>query len=232
MASKIGPTAELAIFSMFLSVCIAIPVGVLSALTYRGALDRVLMTFGTAAIAVPNFWLAIVLIMIFSQWLNWLPAGGRVSSFFEDPITGIKQLFLPGLTLALYTAAIQMRFIRASMLEVLSHDYIRTARAKGLSEATIVIKHALRNSLLPFLTVAGVQFGYLLAGALIVENVFAWPGLGQLVLSGIRNRDYQLVQGCLLLFVFIVVSINLLIDILYHLVDPRTASRVGRKNAS
>ena len=190
-------------------------------------MDRSAIGAGTVAIAIPNFWLGILLILLFSQLLRWLPAGGRVVDFLEDPALSLKHMALPALTLALYTAAILMRFVRVSMIEVLHQDYVRTARAKGLSRRSVISGHALRNALLPFVTVLGVQFGRLLAGALIVELIFAWPGLGQLVLSAIKNRDYQLVQGCMLVFIVFVVVSNLITDLVYGIIDPRISHRSG-----
>lgn len=225
--SKMVPTFELAFVATVLAVLISVPLGVLAALKPGGITDRSAIGAGTVAIAIPNFWLGILLILLFSQLLRWLPAGGRVVGFFEDPVLSLKHMFLPALTLALYTAAILMRFVRVSMIEVLHQDYVRTARAKGLSRRAVISGHALRNALLPFVTVLGVQFGRLLAGALIVELIFAWPGLGQLVLSAIKNRDYQLVQGCMLVFIVFVVVSNLVTDLIYGVIDPRISHRTG-----
>jgi len=225
--SKMIPTFELAFVATVIAILISIPLGVLAALKPGGIVDRSAIGAGTVAIAIPNFWLGILLILLFSQLLRWLPAGGRVVDFLEDPALSLKHMALPALTLALYTAAILMRFVRVSMIEVLHQDYVRTARAKGLSRRSVISGHALRNALLPFVTVLGVQFGRLLAGALIVELIFAWPGLGQLVLSAIKNRDYQLVQGCMLVFIVFVVVSNLITDLVYGIIDPRISHRSG-----
>ena len=214
-------TLELAIAAMVITVLLSFPFGVLAALKRGKTADHLVMGTSTVSIAVPNFWLGILLLLIFSLWLGWLPAGGRPLSFLENPLVNFKFLILPAFTLALYTSATLVRFVRVSMLEVMHQDYIRTAYAKGLSFRTIVFRHALQNALVPSITVMGVQFGRLLAGAIIIEFVFAWPGLGALVLGGIQNRDYQLVQGCILIFLVFVVFSNLMTDLIYGFIDPR-----------
>ena len=170
--------------------------------------------------AVPGFWLGILAILLFSLVLGWLPPGGR-GDLFKDPGLELKFLVLPAVTLALPFAAGLSRLVKGSMLEVLGDDYIRTARAKGVSQAGVVWQHALRNALVPVATILGLQFGRLLGGAVITESVFSWPGIGRLIRDSIANRDYAVVQACLLLLVFVFIVINLLTDIAYGVLDPR-----------
>ncbi len=179
------------------------------------------MGASTVSIAIPNFWLGILVLLLFALWLDWLPAGGRRVALVDHPVDSLRFMILPAGTLALSTSAVLVRFVRASMLEVLHQDYIRTAYAKGLPFRTIMYKHALRNALIPAVTVLGMQIGLLLTGAIVVELVFSWPGLGQLILGAIMGRDYQLVQGTMLIFVVIVVLTNLVTDLLYGVLDPR-----------
>jgi peptide/nickel transport system permease protein len=218
---RIPATVELTVAAIILALLISIPLGILAALKRGKFLDNIIMGFSTVSIAVPNFWLGIILLLFFALWLDWLPAGGRQVTFLTNPAVGLKHLILPAFSLALYTAAILVRFIRASMLEVLHQDYIRTAYSKGLAFRKILYKHALRNALIPAVTVLGVQLGRLLTGAIVVELVFSWPGLGQLVLGAITGRDYLLVQGAIMIFVVIIVTTNLITDLIYGLLDPR-----------
>jgi peptide/nickel transport system permease protein len=218
---RIPATVELTVAAIILALLISIPMGILAALKRGQFLDNLVMGFSTVSIAVPNFWLGILLLLLFALWLDWFPAGGRPAAFLSDPIGSLRFLILPAFSLALYTAAVLVRFIRASMLEVLHQDYIRTAYSKGLSFRKILYKHALRNALIPAVTVLGVQLGRLLTGAIVVELVFSWPGLGQLVLGAITGRDYLLVQGSLMVFVVIIVATNLVTDLIYGLLDPR-----------
>lgn len=218
---RLPATLELALVGIVLALFISIPFGILAALKRGRWQDHLVMGSSTISIAIPNFWLGILVLLLFALWLDWLPAGGRRVAFLDDPIESLRFMILPAFTLALSVSAILVRFVRASMIEVLHQDYIRTAYAKGLSFRKILYKHALRNALIPAVTVLGVQFGQLLTGAIVVELVFSWPGLGQLILGAITGRDYQLVQGCLLVFVVIVVGTNLITDLLYGVFDPR-----------
>jgi peptide/nickel transport system permease protein len=177
---------------------------------------------------VPGFWLGILAIMFFSLALGWLPPGGR-GDFARDPLLWLKFLLLPAVVLALPQAAGISRLVKTSMLEVLGDDYVRTARAKGVTEGGVVWRHALRNALVPVITLLGLQFGRLLGGAVIVESVFSWPGLGRLIRDSIVNRDYAVVQACLLLFVLVFLLINLFTDMIYSVVDPRI--RLGKSSA-
>ncbi len=213
-------TIELTMAAALLALAIALPLGLLAALHPRSWLDRAISAFNALAIGVPNFWLGILLILIFALHFPILPPGGRVP-LDEDAIAGLKSLVLPTVTLASGLAAVLTRFIRSAMLEVLSEDYVRTARAKGLRANAVVRRHALRNALIPVITVLGIQLGRLLGGAVIVEAVFAWPGMGRLVVQAITSRDYIVVQGTLLLLVTVFILINLLVDIAYGFIDPR-----------
>ena len=186
----------------------------------RGRLEWVISTAQSLCLAVPNFWAGILAIIFFSLVLHWLPPGGRVADSNDIGDT-VKSLILPATTLALYLAAGLSRFVKFNLLEILFEDYVRTARAKGLSSTAVVYRHALGNAMLPVITILGVQFASLLGGTVIIESVFSWPGVGGLMLDGITNRDYGVVQAGLLLLVLLFIVINLLVDLTYALIDPR-----------
>lgn len=207
-------TLELTLSAMGVAVLISFPMGILAAVKRNGWLDRVSLFFSLLGLAMPNFWLGPVLMIIFSIELGWLPVSGR---------GGPAHLILPSVTLGLAMASILVRMIRSGLLETIHEDYIRTARAKGLGEWKVWVKHALRNSLLPVITIVGLQFGSLLAGAVITETIFAWPGIGRLTIQAIQTRDYPLVQGCILVISTSYLAVNLLTDVLYRLVDPRVS---------
>jgi peptide/nickel transport system permease protein len=207
---------------------VALPTGIFAAIAARRPPDWLISSFNGLAVAVPGFWLGILCIMLFSLALGWLPPGGR-GDFARDPGLWLKFLLLPAIVLALPQAAAISRLVKTSMLEVLGDDYVRTARAKGVTERGVMWHHALRNSLVPVITLLGLQFGRLLGGAVIVESVFSWPGLGRLIRDAIANRDYAVVQATLLLFVVVFLLINLLTDIIYGVVDPRI--RLGKSTA-
>ncbi len=213
-------TLELAVATFIVIVVTAIPLGVFTALREGGVFDRIIS--GTAAFftGVPNFWLAILLILAFSVSVNWFPPSGRVP-LLQNPSVGWRFLVLPVLSLAPRLSSVLLLFVRTSTLGVLNEDFVRTAKAKGLSETSIAFKHVLRNAMLPIVTVLSVQFAQLLAGAVVIETVFAWPGMGRLLVSAVGNLDYPVVQAVLLLLVFLFVLINILTDILYGLADPR-----------
>lgn len=215
---QLEPTLQLAISAYVFTLVFGIVFGVLSARSRSWNL----FANGIAAIAVgfPTFVLGILLLVVFAVELNWLPAGGT-ASLLDEPTEAVKRLVLPTIALGSVTGAVLMRFVRTAMRDVLDEDYIRTARAKGLSELAVVRSHALRNALLPVITVSALQIGRLLGGALVVEQVFARPGLGRLLVGGILARDYLLVQTLILLFVLVFVMMNLLADLLYGLADPR-----------
>ncbi len=210
--NRLPATLQLASASMFVALLLSIPLGVISASKQYSALDNGSMFFALLGISMPNFWLGPLLILLFSVNLGWLPVSGR---------GGWQHLILPAITLGTALAAILTRMTRSSMLEILHDDYITTARSKGLREGVVIFKHALRNALIPVITIIGFQVGALLSGALITETVFAWPGLGRLTIKAIQTRDYPLVQGCVLVISLSYVFVNLLTDVAYAWVDPR-----------
>jgi peptide/nickel transport system permease protein len=224
LQARAPATIELTLAAMLISMLIAVPLGILSATHVRGRLEWLISTIQSLWLAIPNFWAGILAIIFFSLILRWLPPGGRVADG-SDLGGSIKSLILPATTLSLYLAAGLSRFIKFNLLEVFFDDFVRTARAKGLSNAAVMYRHALRNAMLPVITILGVQFASLLGGTVIIESVFSWPGVGGLMLDGISNRDYAVVQGGLLLLVLLFILINLLVDLTYALVDPRI--RIG-----
>ncbi len=205
-------TVQLALVSIIISSIIGISLGIVSAVRRNTWIDSFAMFFSLIGVSMPIFWLGILLIITFSVTLGWLPSGGK---------GGIEHIILPAITLGLATSAIIARMTRASMLEVLNQDYVRTAKAFGLARRKIVYKYVLRNALIPIITVIGLQFGYLLGGAVLTESVFGWPGLGRYVVDSIFNRDYIAVQVGIMVIAMSFVLVNLFVDILYALVDPR-----------
>jgi len=220
-------TIELALAALLIAILFALPTGILSAVKRQSLPDWIVTAVNGLALGVPNFWLGILLIIFFALIMNWLPPGGRIE-FLSNPAVAWKSLILPAVTLGIPIGAALSRFTRAAMLEVLHEDYIRTARAKGLSGTGVIARHAIRNALIPIVTVLGIQFGRLLGGAVIVESVFAWPGIGRMILQAVLNRDYLLVQGALLLLVVTFIVINLVVDLLYGVLDPRIRLSAGR----
>ncbi|TPW11059.1 MAG: peptide/nickel transport system permease protein, partial [Halothiobacillaceae bacterium] len=212
-------TLQLALAGLCVAVAIALPLGVVAALHRGQRWDRMAMSFALLGVSIPNFWLGPLLILLFSLWLGWLPVSGR---------EGALSLILPALTLGTAMASILSRMIRATLLEVLHEDYIRTARAKGLTETAVIFRHALRNALLPVITLLGLQLGTLLGGAVITEMVFSWPGLGQLTIESIHRRDYPVLQASILLISISYVLVNTLTDIVYGWLDPRIRLAGGR----
>jgi len=205
-------TLELTLAAMTAAILLAFPLGILAAWKSHTWMDRLALLFSLFGLAMPNFWLGPLLIIVFSIDLGLLPVSGSGS---------LTHLVLPALTLGTAMAALLTRMIRSSLLEVIHEDYIQAARAKGLSERKVWLKHALRNSLLPVITILGLQFGALLAGSVITETIFAWPGIGRLTIEAIQTRDYLLVQGCVLAIAVSYLVINLFTDVLYRLIDPR-----------
>jgi ABC-type dipeptide/oligopeptide/nickel transport system permease component len=224
LAQRIPATLELTAAGMLVIVLVAIPAGVVAAITAGSKVDWFVTSMAGLSIAIPGFWLGILAIILFAQVLGWLPPGGR-GDWGADPIDAAKHLFLPAVVLASGPAATLTRLVRSAMLEALYEDYVRTARSKGLSESKVVLRHVLRNAMVPVVTVISLQVGFLLGGAVIIESVFAWPGVGRLILSGLANRDYTVVQGALLSLVFVYIFVNLVTDISYGFLDPRI--RVG-----
>ncbi|MBP3524183.1 MAG: ABC transporter permease [Clostridia bacterium] len=209
-------TAELTFCAVLLALIIGIPAGIISATRQYSIFDRIASVLALIGFSTPNFWLSIMLILVFSVNLKWLPVSGTGS---------ILHLVLPSIALGVQSAAVFTRMTRSSMLEVLNMDYIRTARAKGLSERVVILKHALKNALIPVITVVGLQIGLLFGGAILTETVFAWPGVGRLMIDSIRAKDTPVVQGGVIFTASIFVFINLLVDILYAYVDPRVKAQ-------
>ena len=221
---RIKPSLQLAGLAMAISLLVATPIGILSAARRNSALDRVGTSFALFGICMPNFLIALLLIFLFGVTLRWLPISGYVDPM-EEPWDGLRSLALPAITLGLALAAVITRTLRSSMLEALSEDYIRTARAKGLSEGAVIRTHALKNALIPVVTVLGLQLGTLIGGAVITEYVFALPGVGRLVVDAVFARDYPLVQGVVLLIAVGFILSNLMVDLLYGWIDPRIRHR-------
>jgi ABC-type dipeptide/oligopeptide/nickel transport system permease component len=215
-------TLALTLAALLIGVAISIPAGIWSALYRNRWQDRTLGVVSLVGLSFPNFALGPILILIFSIQLGWLPVSGAGGGQgVQSAASLLLHLILPAITLGLGLAAILTRMVRTAMLEELNQDYIRTARAKGLTENLVVYRHALRNALIPVLTVIGLQFGSLLAGAIVTETIFSWPGIGRLTLSAISNRDYALVQGCILAVGLTYVGVNLLTDVAYTVANPR-----------
>ncbi|WP_085522640.1 nickel ABC transporter permease [Tuberibacillus sp. Marseille-P3662] len=216
---RLPNTINLAVASVVVSVIIGIPAGIISALKQNSWQDFFSTTAALAGVSIPNFWLGAVLILIFAVNLQWLPVGGLTEPIWT--IAGIKQLILPAITLGTASAAMIARMTRSSMLEIIRSDFIRTARAKGVKEKAVIWIHCLRNAMIPVITVIGLNFGFLLGGTIIVEQVFAINGVGRLMIEAISARDFPMVQGSVLLIAAIFVFVNLLVDIVYALIDPR-----------
>ena len=240
LASRLPSTIELAVVAMIVSSILGIGAGVIASVTKNKALEWFVRVGSLLGLSVPWFWIAIVLIIIFAVRLGWMPVSGRLDAgmpyesltnvmLIDTIITGnwpallsfLHHLILPAAAIGLTSAGYVARLTRAAMLEVLRADYVRTARSKGLQERFVVMKHAFRNALLPILTSQGLQFGTLLGGAVITEMVFAWPGMGRLLMDGILRRDYPIVQASVIVVASIYVLVNLVVDLLYHVVDPR-----------
>ena len=219
---KLPVTVELALLSLLVAVVIAIPAGVIAAVRKGGAADVGATVFALSGLSVPNFWLGIMLILFFSVQLKWLPASGYVP-FFDDPVENLRRMVMPAFVLGTGLAAVLMRQMRSAMLEVLKQDFVRTARAKGARGWSVIVRHAMRNALLPVVTVLGLQLGALLSGAVLTEQVFTIPGFGKLVVDAVFNRDYAVVQGVVLFTATAYIGINLVVDVLYALLNPKIA---------
>ena len=220
-------TIQLASIALIIAVGIGFVLGIISAINRNKKLDNIITSLSSLSLALPNFWLGIMLIWFISVYLGWLPASGTGEIEGESWVLNIKYITLPVASLAVGQIAVFTRYLRSSMIDVLSTDYIRTARAKGLIERTVLAKHALRNALIPVVTIIGIQFARLLAGEVVIESLFAYTGLGRLVVYSILNRDYPVIQGSLIFVVVLFVTVNLLVDISYGFLDPRI--RLTRK---
>jgi peptide/nickel transport system permease protein len=212
LLERLPATGLLAAMTLLLTLLLALPLGIIAAVRRDTVWDSGAMTFSMLGVSIPNFWLGPILILVFSLWLGWFPVSGR---------SGFGSVILPALTLSTGLIAILSRMVRSSLLEVLGEDYIRTARAKGLPRQRVILHHGLRNALLPVITLLGLQLGALLAGAVITETVFSWPGVGLLTIESIQSRDYPVVQACVLLISVTYVLVNLLTDLAYAWIDPR-----------
>lgn len=240
ITERLPATIELAMGALFFSLVIAVPIGIISAVRQNSLLDRLSMSGAFLGISMPGFWLGIVLILVFSVYLHWLPVQGRISvgieleertGFFvldsllsgnlEALKSSLLHLVLPSITLGAAVAAVTARVLRSSMLETLRSDYVTLARSKGASEWVVVMKHALRNALIPTITVLGLQIGILLGGNMVIETVFGWPGLGRMVVKAIFDRDFPLIQGSVMIYAFIFVMASLIVDILYTYLNPK-----------
>ncbi|WP_276959181.1 ABC transporter permease [Allomeiothermus silvanus] len=244
LANRWPATFELALSAMLIAVILGIPLGILAAVRKNSLWDNASTIFSLIGVSMPVFWLGLLLIYLFAVNLHWLPPSGRISIeggnafqaisgfFLLDALLQrramgdvLSHLILPALTLGTIPLAILMRITRSAMLEVLSQDYVRTARAKGLAERVVIFRHALKNALLPVVTIIGLQFGTLLGGAILTETIFSWPGIGLWLYEGILNRDYPVVQGGVVFVALIFVIVNLLVDLSYALLDPRIQYR-------
>ena len=214
------PTAQLALVALLIGLCLSVPLGILAAVYRTSWIDYAVRVFSLVGYSLPSFWLGVLLILVFSVRLNVFPIAGY-APLWEDPAANARHIALPATTLGVHIAAVQMRYLRSSMLDVIGQDYIRTARAKGLTERIVISRHALKNGLITFVTVVGLQFAELLGGALIVEQIFSWPGLGWMAIQSIHRREYDIVQGVVLMIGTSFVLINLAVDLLYAYLDPR-----------
>jgi peptide/nickel transport system permease protein len=220
IAERLPATIELGVLSLLWSLLVAIPLGTIAAVRRGSLADHLAAGITVGGVSIPNFFIGIVLIFVLSVTLHIFPFGGYVP-FSEDPYENLRHVFLPAIALGTAGAAVNMRFTRSSMIEVLNNDYIRTARAKGASWRRVVFIHALRNALIPVVTIVGLQIGGIIEGAVVTETVFTWPGVGRLVVESIFNRDYTVVQGVVLLAAFSYLAANLLVDFVYAWLDPR-----------
>jgi ABC-type dipeptide/oligopeptide/nickel transport system permease component len=242
---RLPATLELSIMATLVAILVGLPIGVLSAIRPNSIFDHMTRVVSLVGVSMPAFLLALILQLVFGTYLGWLPVSGRMSSYIiTEPITGfaildgllvgdfaaawsaVQHLILPVTVLAAFLAATLGRFVRNTMLEVMAEDYVRTARAKGLSKTSVIIDHGLRNSLLPALTVVGLKFAEMLGGAILTETIFAWPGIGRFMLEAIKNRDYPVIQGTTLVFALLFVITSVAVDLLYGVLDPRVRTKM------
>lgn len=221
LLARIPATVQLAACTLVLTLIIAVPVGIVVALRPRSILARILQGYLTAGLAVPAFWLGLLLIIVLAVQLKWLPASSDFVPLWQDPVAALRSTILPATAIAVHTSSVTARFLANSLGEVMSRDYIRTARAKGVPERHVIRRHALRNAALPTVTVVGLQLGGFLGGTVVIEAVFNYPGLGRLLYTAIGERDYALIQGGVLFIVATFLLLNLLVDVIYGVLDPR-----------
>ena len=227
IAMRLPITLEITLVSMLISVLIALPLGVLSAIKRGSAGDMIGSVVSMLGVAMPSFWLGLLLVMLFSVQKGWLPASG-FTAFSEDPVANIRSILLPCISIGFGFAATVMRQTRSYLLEVLQQDYVMTAQAKGLRDHVVIWKHAMRNALIPVLTVTAMQSGRLIGGAVVTEAVFAIPGMGSAIVSAILNRDYPVAMGMIMVVAAIVIVINTFVDVLYILIDPRISAKAKK----
>lgn len=220
LLERLPATVSLALAGVVVSLALAFPLGIYSALHRGKASDVGVRIFSQVGVSVPDFWMAILFILLFSSTLGWLPPSGYVP-LTENPVEWLRRILMPAVTVGLVSGSIMTRYVRSSVLEVLGADHVRTARSKGLPEGVTLRRHIIRNALVPVITVGGVQLATLLGGLVVVEVVFAWPGLGRLVYDAVAARDYPLIQGAVLLIALLFLVINLIVDFVYAVIDPR-----------
>ena len=220
LSQRKEPTILLTLYALLIEISIGVPLGIIAAVKRDSIIDRSMMIVSISGAAIPTFFLGIVLILIFAVKLQWVPSGGY-TSIFDDPVNHFRGMILPAFTLGFASAGLVARLVRSSMLDVLREDYVRTAQAKGLKYSAVVNRHALRNALIPAITVIGFSIGGLLGGAVVTETVFTIPGMGRLVVTSISRRDYPVIQGAIMIIAAIYVFVNLFVDILYAYIDPR-----------
>ncbi|MCW2733352.1 MAG: binding-protein-dependent transport system inner rane component [Mycobacterium sp.] len=220
LVDRLPATVSLAAFGIVIALLIALPAGMWSALHEGRVSDAIVRVTSQFGVSIPDFWMGILLIALFSTTLGWLPTSGY-RPLLEDPSGWLSHLVLPGLTVGLVAAAILTRYVRSAVLEVAAMGYVRTARSKGLPPQVVTLRHTVRNALVPILTITGIQLATILGGVIVVEVVFAWPGLGRLVYNSVAARDYPVIQGAVLLIAVLFLVINLIVDVLYAVVDPR-----------
>lgn len=217
---RMGVTFSLAFMAIFITIFVSIPLGTIAA-NYKGKFLDVLISIGTQiGLAIPSFWMGIILIMIFGLMLHLISVGGYVP-WSENPLLAFKALLFPATAIAIPQIAILVRYLRTTMIEQLNFDYVRTAKSKGLKDSTILLKHVLKNALIPVITIAGLNFGAILAGSLVIEQVYALPGFGRMLITAIGDRDFPLVQGMVVMIAIIAIAVNLLVDISYRYLDPK-----------
>ena len=221
IGQRFGATATLALASLGLALVVAIPIGVVSAVRRNGWFDRIATVIAFMGVSIPNFWLGIMMIILFSVTLGWLPSGGTGATDGGDALTRLRHLIMPAVVLGTSTMAQLTRYTRSSMITVMREDYVRTARAKGVPERTVLSRHALRNGLIPVLTVVGVLMPRLFSGAAITESIFAWPGLGRLAVDAALQRDFPVIMALTLVVSVLVIIASLVVDLLYAVIDPR-----------
>lgn len=219
IVARLPPTLYLTISGFVVALLVAIPTGTISALNHGELWDDIGLTFGLLGVSIPNFWLGIVFLLVFGVYLGWFPVTGYVSPL-EDPVAGLRYLVLPAVTLGTAMAAIVTRMLRSELLEELHQEYLDAIRMKGVSDVTVV-SHAMKNAFIPVITVIGLQFGYLLGGSIVIEEVFTIPGMGRLLVNRIRDRDYVMIQGIVLVYTTFFIVVNLVVDLTYYYLNPR-----------